>query len=364
VTNPVSPIRGSAGATGVTVPAGLPGARGPVSAAVLDALRSPPGTRVRSGEWEGGLPEAVRGDPFGEDLHLALHLCYELHYGGFRGVDADWEWDPGLLGLRAELERVFLGGIRARVAGGTGGHGGLDTADEKTVAAELDALLAEPPGGAGTSRRLAERGEWWQMREFLVHRSVYHLKEADPHVWVVPRLRGRAKAALVAVEYDEFGAGRPEWTHSELFADALAGAGLDARYLRYLDDVPAPALALVNMMSLFGLHRSLRGALVGHFAAAETTTAPSARRMVRALEGMAAHSSCVLFYKEHIEADAVHEQVMRRDVIGGLLVEEPELAPDVLLGIQATELLEDRLASHLDRAWDAGRTSLRRPLTV
>ncbi len=34
--------------------------------------------------------------------------------------------------------------------------------------------------------------------------------EADPHAWVLPRLWGRAKAAMAAVEYDEFGGGRAE----------------------------------------------------------------------------------------------------------------------------------------------------------
>jgi hypothetical protein len=46
----------------------------------------------------------------------------------------------------------------------------------------------------------------------------------------------------------------------------MDGAGLDSRYGRYLDEVPAVTLATVNMMSLFGLHRAMRGALVGHFA--------------------------------------------------------------------------------------------------
>ncbi|MCH6163114.1 iron-containing redox enzyme family protein [Streptomyces marispadix] len=350
--------------TGPGGPAELPQPRGPLSRAVLDALAAPhgpaagrhlpaPGDSGEAGdpgegaEWPGGGI-----DPFGEDLQLALHLCYELHYQGWRGVDPGWEWDPELLRLRGHLERTFLNGLRTSVPGGS------------DVTRELDALLVEPPGGSGVSRRLAESGEWWQMREFLVHRSVYHLKEADPHVWVVPRLRGAAKAALVAVEYDEFGAGREQRVHSRLFADLLDGAGLDSGYLHYLEDVPAPALAVVNMMSLFGLHRSLRGALVGHFAAAETTTAPSARRLAAALERMGAHEDCVFFYTEHVEADAVHEQVMRRDVVGGLLAGEPELAADVTLGIQATGLLEERLAGHLSDSWDRGVSSLRRPLAV
>ncbi|SFQ30869.1 Iron-containing redox enzyme [Amycolatopsis arida] len=333
----------------VTRPSGatLPAPRGPLSAAVLDALSRDAGGAVLDPATS---TEVEHADPFGDDLQLALHVCYELHYQGFTGVDPDWEWDPALLRLRAALERVFLAALRAAVPGGD------------DVTGTLDALLVEPVDGTGVSHHLRDEGEWWQLRELFAHRSIYHLKEADPHAWVIPRLRDRAKAALVAVEFDEFGGGRAERVHQRLFADLLAAAGLSPDYLHYQDDVPACSIAVVNMMSLFGLHRRLRGALVGHFAAAEITTAPSAQRLDQALRRLGAPEPCRFFYTEHIEADAVHEQVLRRDVVGGLLATEPELAPDVVFGVQATELLEEHLAEHLLGHWRAGRTSLRRPL--
>ncbi|GAA3035077.1 hypothetical protein Aglo01_43410 [Actinokineospora globicatena] len=305
-------------------------------------LSQPPGS-VRP------LGRVVAADPFGDDLQLALHLCYELHYQGLPGVDARWEWDPDLLRMRGAMERVFEDALRAETPGG------------EDVAAAFDGLLVEHVPGSGPSHFLRDQGEWWHLRELFTHRSIYHLKEADPHAWAIPRLRGRAKAALVAVEFDEYGGGRPERAHARLFADLLEAAGLSADYLGYLDDVPACTLATVNMMSLFGLHRRLRGALVGHLAAAEITTGPSAQRMERALRRLDAPEACVHFYTEHIEADAVHEQVLRRDIVGDLLEHEPELAADVVFGVRATELLEQRLADHLLDAWGAGRSSLREP---
>jgi hypothetical protein len=317
----------------------LPAPRGPLSAAVLDALRGDPPAA--------GLPSHVSTDPYGEDLHLALHVCYELHYQGFAGVSDAWEWDPGLLGFRAVLEQVFLDALRADVPGG---------ADIDGV---LDDLLVEPVDGVGVSHFLKDEGEWWHMREYLALRSIYHLKEADPHAWVIPRLRGAAKAALVAVEFDEFGGGRGDRMHSRLFADLLAGAGLDNGYLRYLEHAPAVMLATVNLMSLCGLHRSLRGSLVGHFAAAEITTAPSATRMAKALARLDAHPACVEYFTEHIEADAVHEQIAAHDVAGRLALDEPALVDDILFGAQVALAVDGAVTSHVLGCWAAGRSSLR-----
>ncbi|GCD42429.1 iron-containing redox enzyme family protein [Streptomyces paromomycinus] len=318
-----------------------PPARGDLSAAVVSALEQPPGT-VR-------LPDsrtAAASDPYGDDLHLALALCYELHYRGFDAVPDTWEWDPELLRFRAALEHAFLDALRA------------DVPERADVDALLDDLLVEPADGDGVSHFLRDKGEHWHLREYAAQRSLYHLKEADPHLWVVPRLWGQAKAGMMAVEYDEFGAGRAERVHSRLFADLMDDLGLDRAYGRYLGACSRQMLAVNNLMSLFGLHRVHRGALIGHFAWVEITSSPGSRRLAQALERLEAGPAAVHFYAEHVEADAVHEQVVRHQVVKGLLREEPALAPDVAFGIGATELLEDRLGEHLLSAWQAGESSL------
>lgn len=335
--------------TSITVEPALPAAHGPLSTAVRRILTTP-----ASREPSGRIGASVRdSDPYGLDLQLALYMCYELHYRGFASVDPGWEWNPALLGLRAELERVFLAGVRRDV-------GPIDTGH--SAAAEMDALTIEPRDGSGPSWYLRDSGTWEQMREYFVHRSLYHLKEADPHAFAIPRLLGTAKAAFVAIEYDEYGAGRGPHMHQQLFADLLDAAGLDSTYLAYLDAVPAEALAAVNLMSLFGLHRRLRGAAVGHFASTEITSPPGSRRMVDALRRMQAPEACVAFYREHVEADAVHEHIVRIDVVGDLLAREPHLDSDVVFGIRAHAAVEDRLAAVLMTSWQQGRSSLRRPL--
>ena len=200
------------------------------------------------------------------------------------------------------------------------------------------------------------------MRELLVHRSMYHLKEADPQAFVLPRLHGAAKAGVAAVEFDEYGAGRAARMHAELFAKLMRGFDLDPTYGVYVDVVPAPMLAVVNFMSLCGLHRRLRGALIGQFAMVELTSSPGSERLVRAMERLGCAPAAIEFYAEHIEADAVHEQLVRRGVIAPLLAAEPELAADIVFGIRASGFLADRLGDLLLERWERGRPSLRRPL--
>jgi hypothetical protein len=327
----------------------LPAALGPLSMAVRRSLSEPaPNDQLIA------TGASVRdSDPYGLDLQLALCMCYELHYRGFAGVDPTWEWNPGLLHLRGQMERAFLAGVRRDV-------GPIEP--DQTAEAEMDSLSIESVDGTGPSYWLRDNGTWEQMREYFVHRSLYHLKEGDPHAWAIPRLTGQAKASFVAIEYDEYGAGRGPQVHQQLFADLLTAAGLDSTYLAYLDNVPAESLAVVNLMSLFGLHRWLRGAAIGHFAATEITSPPGSRRLVEALQRLAAPPECVTFYREHVEADAVHEQVVRIDVVGDLVAREPQLDRDVVFGIRAHAAVEDRLADVIMASWKAGETSLRRPL--
>ncbi|WP_045692456.1 iron-containing redox enzyme family protein [Streptomyces rubellomurinus] len=331
--------------TGPYGPLGGFGPRGPLSAAVLGLVRSgPPGAgRLLA-------PPGPLSDPWGEDHQLALYLCYELHDRGLAGAHPGWEWEPELLALRKALERSFLAAVRAAAE------------PVPPVPEALDQLLTEPPGGTGPSRFLLDEGEARHVREYLVHRSVYHLKEADPQVWMVPRIHGPAQAVLMTILYDEYGAGRPERAHAGLFARMMEAFGLDPSYGHYLDAVPAVSLASVNLMTLFGLHHALRGAAVGHFAALEITSPPGAARLAAALERLGAGPDGTLFYREHVEADAVHEQLVRHGVVDQLIASEPALAPDIAFGLAAARVVDGRFAGHLLDCWRAGRSSLRSPL--
>src|SRR6185437_10553569 len=163
-------------------------------------------------------------DPLGsDDLQLALHLCYGLHYDGFAGVDEAWEWEPSLLTLRRGLEDQFLGGLVAEA--GLPGSVTDDDVDLRGVVRRVRQLLRTD--GRSLSAYMLEDGDIDGLREFVVHRSIYQRKEADPHTWAIPRLRGRAKSALVALQSDEYGRGERGATHAEPFVRTMTALGLD-----------------------------------------------------------------------------------------------------------------------------------------
>jgi hypothetical protein len=318
----------------------LPGPRGAVTELLLDAFARPV-------EPLSAAPEPT-GD---EDLQLALYLCYELHYRGLPGVDERWEWEPTLLAVRGELERRFEAALRRDVP-----------VPEAGAAIDLDLRAIEAADDAPSlSRHLERHGTVEQFLEFAVHRSAYQLKEADPHSWALPRLSGGPKAALVEIQADEYGGGDPERMHAALFAGSMRALGLDARYGAYLDHLPAVTLATVNLMSMFGLHRRLRGAIVGHLALFEMASSIPNRRYGDGLRRLGL-GEATAFYDEHVIADAVHENIAVVDLAGGLARQDPALAGDILWGAAALVELDGRFARHLLGSWEAGRSSLRRPI--
>ncbi len=321
----------------------VPAPRGPVSECLLASLRRPLHRldRLRAGT----VVEE-------EDAQLALYCCYELHYRGLAGVDAEWEWEPSLLELRRVLERRFESRLRDQIP-----------TPDPVAAEDMDVALRAidaADDGPPLSLHLQRHGTLDEYREFMMHRSAYQLKEADPHSWALPRLHGRPKAAMVEIQADEYGGGDPERMHSALFARAMEAVDLDPAYGAYVDQLPGVTLATVNLMSMFGLHRRLRGAVVGHLALFEMTSSLPNRRYADGLRRLGLGRGATAFYDEHVVADAVHESIAAVDLAGGLAHQQPELIPDILWGAMALRELEAGFGHHLLDAWQAGASSLAR----
>ena len=331
----------------------LPAPRGPLTDRLFDRLRGPVRElAVPAGAVAAELPGLPGAEAAGEDeLHLALYCLYELHYRGFPDVDPDWEWEPSVLALRRRLERRFESHLRA-LAG-----------DPAAVAPGrvVDELWAMATGGDGPSlsKWVAGQATVDHVRELFEHRSAYQLKEADPHTWAIPRLAGPAKAVMATIQYDEYGAGRADAMHSALFARTMADVGLDPTPNRYLDDLPGWTLATTNLMSLFGLHRRWRGALVGHLALFEMTSTGPTARYSDALRRLGFGPAARRFFDVHVVADEEHQYLATDGMVAGLMGDEPALAGDVLFGARCLTAVECRFTAEVLGAWQAGRSSLR-----
>lgn len=342
----------------------IPETRGPLSSALFTVLAQAPdsaGTELDALHRLAARQVAGTTDIIGhEDIQLALFCLYELHYSGLDGVSDHWEWEPGLIRVRQLLEEPFEADLRAAAQQAAGDlelpAGGAMTSDQ---VADVLFGLAGKDTGPSVSRYVARKADLGQLKEFLVHKSVYQLKEADPHTWAIPRLSGRPKAALVEIQADEYGGGRPERMHSALFARTMRGLGLDDSYGAYVDAVPAVSLASVNLMSLCGLNRRLRGAITGHLAIYEMTSSQPNRFYGNGFRRHGFGADVTHYFDEHVEADAVHEQIAGRDLAGGLVEAEPELLADVLFGATAVMAIDSRLSAHLLSSWEAGTSSLR-----
>ncbi len=336
--------------------------RGPLSGLVLEIVGA--GRRGTAAHEELGR---LAGDRAGgtsvadvledDDVQLSLFLLYGLHYG-WADAHGELEWDPDLLRVREQLEQLHEARLRALTARVLLPRPGPTA---RAVARALRDLVTADDGRS-VARHVARRATLEQAREYLVLRSVYTLREADSHSWAIPRLTGRPKAAMVEIQADEYGGGRLESMHSSLYATSMRGAGLDDTYAAYLDHVPAVALASHNTMSLLGLHQRLLGAVVGHLAAFEMTSSIPNRLLRDGFERLGFATDVTHYFAEHVEADAVHEQIAAHDLAGGLAEQQPALVPDLMFGAAASLAMDGLVADHVLGCWEEGRSCLRRPL--
>ncbi len=288
--------------------------------------------------------EVIRTPPdHDDDARIALWALYELHYRGFDDVDDALEWQPDLLRVRRDLEQALEARLRDR----------YDPPEVTAPFADAFFDYVASHNGRSLASFVQRDADADQVRELLSVRTIYHLKESDPSAWLVPRLSVGPQAALMELQYDEYGAGDPNRLHAHLFARGLEACGLRSEYGAYIDDVPGEVLDQNNAMSMFGLHRRLRGAALGHLAAFETTSSLPSRRMVQGLDRLGFPQELIAYYEEHVEADAVHEQLAVRVVCGSLLEAEPALVDDVFFGAFTCLDVEDRIAAAMLQGWAA-----------
>jgi len=317
----------------------LPSPRGTLSAWLSNRLegRDDQAPRAAAIRLRGSEPAWDDGD-----LQLALWCAYELHYRGFDGIDPEYQWDPEIIAFRTQLERPWLGWLEESCR---------TQATREPVADQLRTLV-DTDDGPRLAAYLRRHATLDQFREFVANRSVYQLKEADPHSFGIPRLDGAAKAALVEIQSDEYGGGRLERMHSELFRTTMRWLGLDAAYGHYVPAVPAVTLAISNVMSLFAMHQRWTPALIGHLAALEMTSTVPNRQYAAGAARLGASDDEARYFTEHVEADAVHEQIAAHDLCDSYVKQHPAAIDDVLFGARCSLALDNLFAQHLLTTWD------------
>ncbi|USQ75991.1 iron-containing redox enzyme family protein [Ornithinimicrobium cryptoxanthini] len=311
----------------------LPSPRGPLSERVVADLRTDPS---RLAQRPTGLDAADD-----TDAALALWMLHELSYRGFDDVSPDAEWEPAVLTVRRELQRDLEGRLRDRWPGHETRGG--DLADELMRFIEAD-------DGPSVASYVHTRATREQVLELVRWRSIYHLRESDPSTWTLPRLTVGPKAALAELQYDEYGAGRPDRLHSHLFAEGMRALGLSTHYGAYVDECPLEVLEMNNVMSLFGLHGRLRGASMGHLAAFEVTSSVPSGHLARGLQRLGM-PELVDYYTEHVVADSVHDQIAVRLICAALATDEPEQAQDIFFGAFTCLDQEARFARAILDRW-------------
>jgi hypothetical protein len=149
--------------------------------------------------------------------------------------------------------------------------------------------------------------------------------------------------------------------HAELFADLMRHLELDPSVAPPLDDLPGTTLAVVNLLSMFGLHRRLRGECAGALAIFEMSSCIPNRRYGDGLRRLGFDESATRFFDEHVEADAVHEAVAATDLAGSLVSQDPALTEAVLFGAHALVESDRTASATMLEAWANGASSLRAP---
>lgn len=312
----------------------LPAPRGALSERFFADLRTDP-TRLRLGP-------TGRYGAHEVDAAITLWVLHELSYRGFGDVAEEAEWEPAVLVVRRHLQSELEDRLRERWPG--------HEISRDSLADDLMAYI-EADDGPSVASYVHTRATEQQVLELVRWRSIYHLKESDPSTWTLPRLTVGPKAALAELQYDEYGAGRPERLHAHLFAQGMEMLGLSTGVGDYLDECPLEVLEMNNVMSLFGLHGRLRGASMGHLAAFEVTSSIPSGHLAQGLQRLSMPEEIIDYYAEHVVADSVHDQVAVRSICAALAAEEPEQAEDIFFGAFTCLDQEARFARALLVRW-------------
>lgn len=315
----------------------LPQPVGPISKRIISALHAGTPPTTSHTPCRGVYPLEL-------DLQLGLYVLNELHYGGWTDVSDSLEWDADVTVLRAALSAAFERRLRRALPD--------VSADPREEAHRLLAL-----GGLSVSRHLRDHGTVDQVRESMILRTPYQSKEADPHTFALPRFDGPTKRVFTEIQSGEYGVGHRR-SHSELFADALEGLGLDPTPNAHIDACSGAALATSNLVTLGAMQRRLRGIVLGQLSLFEMDSVVPNQAMVDCCDRLDVAASVRPFFHIHVMADTEHQQMVEKTFLTEYPTIEPDQIDNVLLGMRAQSMIDYTIAADTVPAWQQGRSAL------
>jgi len=145
---------------------------------------------VRRALAGGSLPDPPVAPPtdalVDDDLHLALHVLEDLAYRVGPDQDRALTHQPDVVAYRDLLRTQFWDAVVADA----GAHQSGRWADLATTVGPRLAVAAmlDDFDGPSLSQYAEDHASRDQLAEFMIHRSAYQLREADPHTFAIPRL--------------------------------------------------------------------------------------------------------------------------------------------------------------------------------
>ena len=309
------------------------------------AVRSARPCSRRSASWPGqSAPAWPRARTDDEDAAIALWSLYELSYRGFDDVDDGLEWEPGVLALRRRLERDLEDRLRGPLP---------PAGDDRAVRGGVVRLHRRSRRALARGARAAERHRRAGARPAAAALDLPPQGGRPDRVGGAPASR-RAKAALVELLYDEYGAGDPNRLHAHLFAQGHGGR-------RAAGGVRRVRRRGAGSRCWSRTTRCRCSDCTGAGAARPWVTWPRSRRPARCRRGGWPRDSSGSASRRSWSGTT--PSTSRRTpctssspsaaICGALVEAEPTLADDVFFGAFTCLDLEDRVAGRLLTQWGA-----------
>lgn len=144
------------------------------------------------------------------------------------------------------------------------------------------------------------------LQRLLSEYAIDGLTEASAMFAIVPRLQGRAQAAVMRILIDEFGCGNPQRVHAELYRQLLQELGLSTDLKEYLDTVNEESLAFVNVYHWLTKRAPRVDAYLGALAYTEMAIPTSFASFAVACERLGIRQRT--YFTEHVHIDPYHTQ--------------------------------------------------------